>query len=62
MNGMILNQDRTFDLNEVKQKLPSPLVAKLEHSIALLQKAEHLALQYDRNEGFFCAFSGGKDS
>lgn len=62
MNEMIPNQDRSFDLNEVKLKLPTPLVAKLEHSITLLQKAEHLALQYDPAEGFFCAFSGGKDS
>jgi phosphoadenosine phosphosulfate reductase len=37
-------------------------VKKLEHSIELLQKAERLALQYDPSEGYYCAFSAGKDS
>lgn len=37
-------------------------MVKLEYSIALLEKAEHLALQYDPNNGFWLAFSGGKDS
>ena len=35
---------------------------KLQHSIELLRKAEKLALKYDANDGFFLAFSGGKDS
>lgn len=35
---------------------------KLEHSIDLLQKAEKLALMYDKQDGFYLAFSGGKDS
>lgn len=35
---------------------------KLEHSIELLQKAERLALQYDPIDGYYCAFSAGKDS
>lgn len=35
---------------------------KIEHSIALLQKAEKLALRYDSEDGFYLAFSGGKDS
>ena len=34
---------------------------KLEHSIALLKKAEPMALSYF-NKGFYLAFSGGKDS
>lgn len=35
---------------------------KIEHSIELLRKAEKLALRYDSENGFFLAFSGGKDS
>lgn len=35
---------------------------KIEHSIELLRKAEKLALRYDSKNGFFLAFSGGKDS
>lgn len=34
---------------------------KIDYSIALLKKAEPLALQY-RDYGFFLSFSGGKDS
>lgn len=34
---------------------------KLEHSIQLLRKSESLALRYS-DDGFFLAFSGGKDS
>ena len=38
------------------------LKQKIEYSIDLLRKAERLALRYDPDEGFFLAFSGGKDS
>lgn len=38
------------------------LVAKIDYSIALLRKAESLALKYDHDDGFYLAFSGGKDS
>lgn len=38
------------------------LKTKIEYSIQLLRKAEKLALRYDPDEGFFLAFSGGKDS
>jgi phosphoadenosine phosphosulfate reductase len=37
------------------------LQEKIEHSIAVIQKAEKLALKYS-DEGFHLAFSGGKDS
>ena len=36
--------------------------SKLEHSVSLLRKAEGLAKMYDNDDGFFLAFSGGKDS
>lgn len=35
---------------------------KIEYSIQLLRKAEKLALQLDPENGFYLAFSGGKDS
>ena len=37
------------------------LQAKIDHSISLIRKAEKTALRY-RKEGFYVAFSGGKDS
>lgn len=41
---------------------PTNFDAKLSHSIQLLQKAEKFALMYAPDEGYFLAFSGGKDS
>lgn len=38
------------------------LVAKIDYSINLLRKAESLALKYNPTDGFYLAFSGGKDS
>lgn len=35
---------------------------KIDYSIALMRKAEKLALEYDPVDGFYLAFSGGKDS
>lgn len=35
---------------------------KLQHSLLLLQNAEKLALKYDYDNGYYLAFSGGKDS
>lgn len=35
---------------------------KLNYSIELLRKAERIALKYDNEDGFYLAFSGGKDS
>lgn len=35
---------------------------RMDKSIALLRKAEHLAKMYDPEDGFYLAFSGGKDS
>ena len=41
----------------------SPLLRrKMQKSFELLIKAERLALQYDPDDGYFLAFSGGKDS
>lgn len=38
------------------------LQKKIDYSIDLMRKAEKLALQYDNENGFYLAFSGGKDS
>lgn len=38
------------------------LVRKIDYSINLLRKFVPLALRYDPTDGFFLAFSGGKDS
>ena len=35
---------------------------KIDYSIALLRKAESMALLLDPENGFYLAFSGGKDS
>ena len=35
---------------------------KLQHSLLLLQNAEKIALKYDYDNGYYLAFSGGKDS
>lgn len=41
---------------------PQSLRSKIEHSVALLRRAEQIALAYDPTDGFSLAFSGGKDS
>ena len=38
------------------------LQSKIYYSIALLRKCEQMALDYDPDNGFYLAFSGGKDS
>lgn len=38
------------------------LQTKIDYSITLLRKCEQMALDYDSENGFYLAFSGGKDS
>ena len=38
------------------------LQRKINYSVDLLRKAEKLALRYNKDDGFWLAFSGGKDS
>lgn len=38
------------------------LTEKIEYSISLLKKSEKMALEMDPENGFYLAFSGGKDS
>ena len=49
-------------LEEAMQRASNGLRRKMEHSAELLRKAERLALAYDPEDGYFLAFSGGKDS
>lgn len=49
-------------LEQAKERAPKWLWRKMEHTIELLRKAEHLALTYDKEDGFYLAFSAGKDS
>jgi len=42
--------------------MSNKLQDKINYSINLLQKAEKMALDFDPDNGFYLAFSGGKDS
>lgn len=49
-------------LAEALNRASERLRKKMLHSVELLQKAEKIALNYDAEQGYFLAFSGGKDS
>lgn len=51
-----------IEYDEALSRCNPSLRDKLEHSVSLLRKAESIAKMYDAEEGFFLAFSGGKDS
>lgn len=51
-----------LDYDTVMSKVSRPLARKLEHSVELLRKSEKMALRLDPENGFYLAFSGGKDS
>lgn len=57
-----MNSELQITLDEVLPRLSQSLQRKLLHSVELLRKAEKLALSYDSENGFYLAFSGGKDS
>lgn len=44
------------------RRKPQGFDERLQHSIDLLKKSEKLALMYDPEDGFYLAFSAGKDS
>ena len=52
----------TLTLDEALSRATTGLRQKMQHSIALLRKAEKIARIYDPDDGFYLAFSGGKDS
>lgn len=49
-------------LAEALERASEGLRTKMLHSVELLQKAEKIALNYDAENGYYLAFSGGKDS
>lgn len=49
-------------LSEALERASEGLRKKMLHSVELLQKAEKIALNYDAKDGYYLAFSGGKDS
>ena len=49
-------------LAEALEQASEGLRKKMLHSVELLQKAEKIALNYDAENGYYLAFSGGKDS
>lgn len=57
-----MNSELQITLDEVLPRLSQSLQRKLLHSVELLRKAEKLAFSYDSDNGFYLAFSGGKDS
>lgn len=58
----MINSELKFDLEAVLPKFSSALQSKILYSVDLLRKAERLATAYDSEDGYFLAFSGGKDS
>ena len=58
----MINSQLEFKLEEVLPKFSVNLQGKIQHSVELLRKSERLALAYDSEDGFYLAFSGGKDS
>ena len=49
-------------LDQALARASVSLRQKMQHSVELLRKAERIALNYDRENGYYLAFSGGKDS
>lgn len=49
-------------LAEALERASQGLRKKMLHSVELLQKAERIALNYDAEQSYYLAFSGGKDS
>ena len=49
-------------IDEALNRAMPGLRYRIEESVRILRKAESLALRYDPENGFFLAFSGGKDS
>lgn len=56
------NATLDFKYEDVLARFNTSLQKKIAHSVELLRKAERLAMAYDSEDGYFLAFSGGKDS
>lgn len=55
-----MNIDITYE--QALEKASPRLRRLMEHSYEVLRKGEKLALFYDPQDGYWCGFSGGKDS
>lgn len=51
-----------ISLDQALVRASVTLRKKMQHSVELLRKAEKIALNYDREDGYYLAFSSGKDS
>ncbi len=49
-------------LDQALARASASLRKKMQHSVELLRKAERIALNYDKENGYYLAFSDGKDS
>lgn len=58
----MINATLDFKYEDVLARFNTSLQKKIAHSVELLCKAERLAMAYDSEDGYFLAFSGGKDS
>lgn len=58
----MINAELDFRYEDVLAKFNTSFQKKILHSIDLLRKAERLAKSYDKENGYYLAFSGGKDS
>lgn len=54
--------DINVTLGEALGRASDSLRKKMLHSVELLRKAEKIANIYDKENGYYLAFSGGKDS
>lgn len=58
----MINATLDFKYEDVLARFNTSLQKKIAHSVELLRKAERLAMAYDSEDGYYLAFSGGKDS
>lgn len=58
----MINAELDFRYEDVLAKFSTSFQKKIAHSIDLLRKAERLAKSYDKENGYYLAFSVGKDS
>lgn len=58
----MVTEEMLINYDEALKRCKPSFRSKLEHSVELLRKAERIALMYDSDDGYYLAFSGGKDS
>lgn len=56
-----MNEEINVSYDEAMRRAKPGLREKIEHSVALMRKAERIAFKYSP-DGFYLGFSGGKDS